>query len=108
MGYAAKLGSSLKPELKIVALGSSTTQLARTFNVANKLPNIYTKLTIDNFATKFRIDRYNTGSAETTSGYTPNTYNNSTGVLSCSANRVYIGSSAYAYISYIVYCYYIE
>ena len=108
MGYAAKLGASLKPELKIVSIGSGDSIRSVTLSVSSKLPDIYTELTIDNFWFK-NLRSLNTSVSTTgEAGAMTVTYNNTTGSLVCSGSYVTKNKAYRSSISYNVYAVYID
>ena len=89
-------------------IGSSNSQAARTFNVKSKLPDIYNKLSLINFAldatyitlsaSVSAVNKYIIGNGS---------YNKSTGILTCAETHGQAGSRPVV-VNYIVYCYYID
>ena len=109
MGYAAKLGSSGGSNLVIKTIGTTNSTAARTFNVTSILPDMYNKLTKNNFAVSNCYIATTRGGADSKNIYLINSYNNSTGVLSCSRCTAFTGTENWqAYIQYTIIAIYIE
>lgn len=90
-------------ELKRVVIGSSTSQSARSFNVKSVLPDVYDKLTLDNFGAVITYMYYGSGTPSLARGNLFSGYNASTGVLSTAVEC--LNSN---YLQFTVVCWYVE
>ena len=90
-------------------IGSNNSLANRTFNVANILPNIYTKLTKDNFGIDTYMFKASASTADALSYRIigSGNYNASTGVLTCYQCHPKATGSPHV-CQYTVYCWHIE
>ena len=112
MGYAAKLGSASSAKLNIVTIGESNSIAARTFNILSKLPNIYQKLTSNNFYfNNIRSGYQVNGSTSGGSNFIVS-YNSQTGIASTPKQTIRTkvdgGNYETYFVYFTVYCVYID
>ncbi len=89
--------------LKRVSIGSGDSVQQYTFNVKSKLPDVYSKLTVNNFALWVGMMYGGSGYAFSRTDPMIKSYNASTGILTVAAECV-----ADSHIGYTVLCYYVE